>query len=207
MDGLTLGLLSDTHVPDRVPRLRPQVLSALHGVDLILHTGDISSPGVVEELERIAPVAAVRGNNFGDWRRFQPPLPRRKVVQAGGWRFGMHHGIDTLPQRLMDWVVGNLGGKAACARYIMRRVDRQFEPGEVDVLLFGHAHWPLIQPRNGVLYLNPGQSFGDRESSLMILDINGDRLRVRFVPLGIEGRLRRFRPREFVWLRADGEAE
>jgi predicted phosphodiesterase len=106
----------------------------------------------------------------------------------------------------MDWVVGNLGGKAACARYLMDRVDRWFELGEVDAVLYGHAHWPLIQTRNGMLYLNPGQSFGDRESSLMILDIMDDRLQVRMVPLGIEGRLRRFRPRELVWVRPGGEA-
>jgi putative phosphoesterase len=206
MDRLTLGLLSDTHVPDRAPDLRPQVLAALQGVDRILHAGDISSPCVVEKLERIAPVVAVRGNNRGDGSRFQPSLPRRRVVQAAGWRFGMHHGIDTLPQRLMDWVVGNLGGKAACARYIMDRVDRWFEPGEVDAVLYGHAHWPLIEARNGVLYLNPGQSFGSRESSLMILDIMENRLHVRLVPLGIEGRLGQFRPQELVWLRPGGEA-
>jgi putative phosphoesterase len=53
-----IGLLSDTHVPHRMPAL----FERLHGVDLILHAGDLDAPAVLDELGRVAPVQAVRGN-------------------------------------------------------------------------------------------------------------------------------------------------
>jgi len=37
-----LGLLADTHMPDRLAALPPSLAEALRGVDLILHTGDLS---------------------------------------------------------------------------------------------------------------------------------------------------------------------
>jgi putative phosphoesterase len=199
LQALRLGLISDTHVPDRASELRPQALAALDGVDQILHAGDLSSPAVVEALERLAPVVAVRGNNLGDWTRFRPALPRCRIVRAAGWRLGMHHGMDTLPQRLVDWVVGNLGSKAACARYIAGRVAKRFAPGEVDAVVYGHAHWPLMAERDGVLFLNPGQAYGDKESSLMLIDITQANMKVRLVLLGTEGKLARIKTRELVW--------
>ena len=55
-----VGLISDTH-----GLLRPQVLDFLRGSDLILHAGDLCDTALLDELARIAPVTAVRGNN--DW--------------------------------------------------------------------------------------------------------------------------------------------
>ena len=52
-----IGIISDTH-----GLLRPQAVEALTGVSLIIHAGDIGSPEILEDLNRIAPVRAVRGN-------------------------------------------------------------------------------------------------------------------------------------------------
>lgn len=59
---MRLGIISDTH-----DLLRPEVLSALTGVDAILHAGDISSQKVLDQLQSIAPVYAVRGNADKEW--------------------------------------------------------------------------------------------------------------------------------------------
>jgi len=60
---LRIGLISDTH-----NLVRPEAKRALAGVDRILHAGDICGPAVLQELEQIAPVVAVRGNNDrGSW--------------------------------------------------------------------------------------------------------------------------------------------
>ena len=55
---MKIGVVSDTHVPDRAVALHPALLSELrrNKVDLILHAGDISTAGVLQELETIAPV-------------------------------------------------------------------------------------------------------------------------------------------------------
>ena len=61
------GILSDTH-----DLLRPEVTDALQGCDCILHAGDISSRGILDRLEQIAPVKAVRGNNDYEWAEYLP---------------------------------------------------------------------------------------------------------------------------------------
>jgi putative phosphoesterase len=60
----TLGVLADTHIPDRVPTLNPRVIQVFRQaqVSAILHAGDVSVPQVLAELEKIAQVYAVRGN-------------------------------------------------------------------------------------------------------------------------------------------------
>jgi len=59
----TLGLISDTHLPDRLRALPPEVFDALDGVDLILHAGDVGTLAVLDQLSTIAPVVAVHGND------------------------------------------------------------------------------------------------------------------------------------------------
>ena len=66
---MKIGILSDTH-----GLLRPEVTAALAGCGAILHGGDINRQEIIDELERIAPVYAVRGNNDGDWAARVPPF-------------------------------------------------------------------------------------------------------------------------------------
>ena len=62
-----LGVVADTHIPDRVRSLHPDLLPGLKAAnaEVILHAGDICSPVVLAELSQVAPVVAVRGNR--DW--------------------------------------------------------------------------------------------------------------------------------------------
>ena len=55
---MRIGLIADTH-----NLLRPEALAALQGVDHLIHAGDIGGPHILTELERIAPLSVVRGNN------------------------------------------------------------------------------------------------------------------------------------------------
>ena len=56
----TIGIISDTH-----GLLRPEVYEAFHHVDRIIHAGDIGNENILQKLENIAPVTAVRGNMDG----------------------------------------------------------------------------------------------------------------------------------------------
>ncbi|MFZ3078594.1 MAG: metallophosphoesterase family protein, partial [Bellilinea sp.] len=69
-----LGVVADTHIPDRVRSLHPDLLPGLSAakVEAILHAGDICSPAVLAVLSQVAPVVAVRGNR--DWA-FAGTLP------------------------------------------------------------------------------------------------------------------------------------
>ena len=84
----TIGLIADTHLPQRLRRLPAGLDRAFRGVDLILHAGDLNSVSVLDELQRIAPALAVVGNAD----LFGTGLPQRRTVEIGGRRIGLTHG-------------------------------------------------------------------------------------------------------------------
>ena len=88
---LTLGVIADTHVPDRVRRINPRIITFLKecGVAAILHAGDICSPVVLSQLADIAPVHAVQGNR-DVWRLSH--LPMKLSLEYGGVTIGLTHG-------------------------------------------------------------------------------------------------------------------
>ena len=92
---MKIGVLSDTH-----DLLRSEVLDALQGCDAILHAGDISSRRILDRLEEIAPVKAVRGNNDGEWA---DDLPLFLDISLGGLRICMAHKKKDLPKDLTPY--------------------------------------------------------------------------------------------------------
>lgn len=84
-----IGVLSDTH-----GLLRPEVLSALSGCDAIIHGGDINQPEILEQLEKIAPVYVVRGNNDKEWAEH---LPITLTFQIEQCRFFLVHNKKQVP--------------------------------------------------------------------------------------------------------------
>lgn len=89
---MKVGIVSDTH-----DLLRPEVMDALQGCDAILHGGDISSQRILDQLEQIAPVKAVRGNNDKEWAEH---LPQFLDFELGGLHIYMTHKKKDLPQDL-----------------------------------------------------------------------------------------------------------
>ena len=84
-----IGVLSDTH-----GLLRSEVLSALSGCDAIIHGGDINKPEILEQLEKIAPVYVVRGNNDKEWAEH---LPITLTFQIDQCRFFLVHNKKQVP--------------------------------------------------------------------------------------------------------------
>lgn len=120
---MRIGLISDTH-----GLLRPEAIRALAGVARIIHGGDIGSAQVLEALGRIAPVAAVRGNNDqGDWAS---PLPAHLTLEVAGVSIHVLHDLKELD-----------AAAAGC-----------------QVIVAGHSHKPGIVHRDGVLHVNPGSA-------------------------------------------------
>ncbi|MBM2832800.1 MAG: phosphodiesterase, family [Dehalococcoidia bacterium] len=58
---MRIAVISDTHQEGNGWGSPPELLDALRGVDLILHCGDLEVLGILDHLETIAPVLAVRG--------------------------------------------------------------------------------------------------------------------------------------------------
>ena len=86
---MKIGILSDTH-----NMLRPEVLEALQGCDLILHAGDIAKPEILDKLRQIAPTKVVRGNNDRAWAE---DLPMQLAFELEGYRFFMTHKKRDIP--------------------------------------------------------------------------------------------------------------
>lgn len=119
--------------------LRPEALTILRGSDYIVHGGDICDPGILEELAALAPLTAVRGNNDrGPWAE---TLRHAEILQVG---------------EIFVYAIHDLA-----------QLDLEPEAAGVHVVVSGHSHRPLVERRNGVLYVNPGSS-GPRRFTLPV---------------------------------------
>jgi putative phosphoesterase len=127
-------VLSDTHLrDDSARRLPDRVHAELREADVVLHCGDVTEHGLLDELATYAPVHAVLGNNDVALR---DTLPERLVLVLDGVRVGMVH--DS----------GLTKGRAA-------RVHRMFP--DSDIVLFGHSHAPVDDVGvDGQHLFNPG---------------------------------------------------
>ena len=85
-----IAVLSDTH-----GLLRPEILEILRGCEAILHGGDINRQKILDELNRIAPVFAVRGNNDKEWAE---GLPATLDFTLYGIHFFMVHNKKQIPK-------------------------------------------------------------------------------------------------------------
>ena len=153
---MRIGVVSDTH-----GLLRPEVAPALKGVERILHLGDVGRPSVLQALEQIAPVTAIRGNV--DREGPCSELPKTEVVLIADRYVYMLHDLKTLH---LDPAAGKFAA-----------------------VLFGHTHVPNFYRRKGVLYFNPG-SCGPRRFELPVtiglLKIDeGGELEAEIIPLNL----------------------
>jgi hypothetical protein len=151
---MKIGVVSDTH-----GLLRPEVAPALAGVERILHLGDVGKASILKELEKIAPVTAVRGNI--DREGPCSKLPETEVLLLEGRYIYMLHDLNTLH---LDPAAGKFAA-----------------------VLSGHTHVPNFYRRKGVLYFNPG-SCGPRRFELPVsvgmLTISKDgELEAQIIPL------------------------
>ncbi len=149
----TLGVIADTHVPDRSRAVPPAVFEvfARAGVEAILHAGDFSSRIVFEQLSRLAPVYGVRGNR-DIW--VMRHLPRQRVLTFWGVAIGMVHGHGSLREYLSDkWRYYTRG---IGIPVFERRALEAFAGEEVQAVVFGHIHTPINRRVEGRLLFNPG---------------------------------------------------
>jgi putative phosphoesterase len=147
-----IGLISDTHSAGSGWDLPTAVLKALEGSELVLHCGDLECIGVLDCLEQVAPVLAVRG--YEDPREAGDRLADvTRVVNTGGVRIGMVHDIQWPGPRIDTGPDGDkLHLPAGSARDTVARKFKQ----PVDIVVFGDTHEELICHYGGILFVNPG---------------------------------------------------
>jgi putative phosphoesterase len=146
-----VGVVSDTHIPDRRRSLHPRLIPALREqqVQLILHAGDISIPRVLRDLEEVAPVLAVRGNRD---IAFGSELPLLRKLEINGHLVLLTHGHMGITHYWLDKIQHIFKGYQP-DRYI-HRLERAMP--EASVYIFGHSHCSEVIKDSDKLYFNPG---------------------------------------------------
>ncbi|MEN1967187.1 metallophosphoesterase family protein [Lentibacillus sp. N15] len=132
---MKIVVTSDTHMPSKGNQLPNRLVRELVTTDLIIHAGDWSSLEVYDMLVAYAPVKGVYGNVDGE--NIRERFPVKELVTIGGYRIGVVHGH---------------GEKKTTEK----RALEAFSDDEVDVLIFGHSHIPMLRYFKKVLLLNPG---------------------------------------------------
>ncbi len=140
-----IGVVADTHVPSRGESLPCRLFEELAGVGLIIHAGDLVCEQILSELGTLAPVEAVAGNM--DPPHLQERLGHLKLIRVGGKAIGLLH--------------GNQAGR----RLDPARVAELFGPVELQAVVFGHLHVPLVRREEGILYFNPGSAVDPRRGT------------------------------------------
>jgi len=153
-DSMTAGVISDTHGV-----LIPEALKILMGVDLIIHAGDIDTQAVLNDLNRIAPVFAVRGNmDRGNWASH---LCETEAIEIGQCLLYVLHDVS--------------------------RLDLDPSAAGMHAVVHGHTHQPSDELQKGVRFLNPGSATHPRRNtqpSLLMLYIMGTNLRPELIHFG-----------------------
>lgn len=161
---MRVGIVSDTH--GRFDAALPLLFARC---DLILHAGDIVGREILFQLQSLAPVMAVRGNN--DTGGLGAGLDEEVVAQLEGVRALVIHALGK-PERLLP---------AAHAAISRERPE---------LVVYGHSHKPAVSTAEGVLYVNPGAA-GPRRFSLPrsagILTVRDRRVRVELFDLETRG--------------------
>lgn len=133
---MKIGVISDTHIPDRAGDIPEVVLKAFRGVDMIIHAGDLVDPKVLERLkEACSNVVAVLGNM--DSGKLKDALLSKQIISVGKFKIGIMHGYGH-PEKLIDVL------------------SEAFKDDKVDLVIFGHSHVATNITRDGVVYFNPG---------------------------------------------------
>lgn len=151
-----IGIISDTH--DFLDPLIPEIFK---DVDHILHAGDIGKPWIILQLETIAPVTAVIGNNDSGLT-----FKETEVIELAARKFLIHHIVDVHHP----------------AETIKRRIARE----RPNAVVFGHSHKPFNELIDGVLYFNPGYAGKPRFNqprSVAILHCDKQEIIPKFIEL------------------------
>lgn len=173
---MRIGLISDTHIPEVAVRLPPTIRKAFQNVDLILHAGDIFALSVLNELESLAPVLAVCGDDDGPDSFRDKRMSDRRRIKLGAFCLGLQH--------VGPWLPPNKEEKDFTNREYKTTPLHAWYP---DILVCGHTHKARIEKSNRVLIVNPGSAtfpnYEKREGTVGLLTINSEYTAARLIQL------------------------
>lgn len=143
-------IVSDTH---RYHGYLESVLENEKPLDMLIHLGDAEGCEDYIEVMAECPMEAVAGNND-----FYSDLPGERILQIGKYKVLLTHGH-------YYYVNGGLS-------HIKRAIDEK----EIDIVMFGHTHKPIIEQYENAIILNPGSISYPRQEgkspSYIVMDLD-----------------------------------
>ncbi len=173
---MKIGLIADTHMPGTIDELWPHASSAFHGVDMILHAGDLHTLDIVDHLSEIAPTYVSRGN--GDVGIEDDRLRDTWMLEARSVSIGLIHHFPSPARKSPE--------------HLTKYLDKHFSDGHPDVLIYGHTHLEDVRSVNNRLFINPGSPTLPRNQSLRpgtlgVMEIEDDHIHTRLLQLTDHG--------------------
>ena len=175
---MRIGLISDTHIPVHAKELPPQLKEVFHGVDLILHAGDIYAVSGLDELEKLAPVLAAEGDDDSFEVANDRRVKRKHILNIDGVTIWLMHISPLLRSERL----------------------KQEKPPDVDVIVFGHTHEASVVfgavfsdtdidswVRKAIIEINPGSPtfhhYRQELGTVGLLTVNSGKTGVEIIQL------------------------
>lgn len=138
-------VIGDTHISD-FNELPPEMLKAILSADLVLHVGDFTSKNILDELIKLkgSQFVGVYGN--ADPLSIRNQVLEKEIIEVNGKKIGITHPA--------------VGGTYENTK---KKVLRKFKDDNVDAIIYGHTHDPLIEEFNGIILVNPGKGYLEKE--------------------------------------------
>lgn len=143
---MKIGLISDTHITQKRGKLSQNVLKAFKDADLIIHAGDITQVKVLDELQKIAPVIAVSGNND------KLNLNKTEIIKIENFKVVINH--------------------ATTYSNDFEKLKKFASKNNADILVTGHTHKPHCEIIDDILFINPGSSNRPVKSDASVAVLN-----------------------------------
>lgn len=162
---MKIGVIADTHIPDRAKEIPKAVLRDFKNVDMIIHAGDFVDLSVLNNLRAVCPnIKAVWGNM--DSYEIKKMLPEKEIIRIANYKIAVMHGYGH-PNNLIELAT------------------KEFKDANANIIIFGHTHSALNEKVGDIIYFNPGSPTDKVFSpynSYGIIEIN-DKIEARIIKL------------------------
>jgi putative phosphoesterase len=160
---MKIGVIADTHIPNRADAIPQEILKSFKEVDMIIHAGDLVELSVLDKLKSACKnVKAVWGNM--DSYEVRKKIPEKEILKIGNYTIGIIHGYGH-PNKVIELVT------------------KEFKDDFVNVIIFGHLHSGVNEKIGDILYFNPGSptdKIYSTYNSYGIIEIN-DKIEARII--------------------------
>jgi len=189
---LSVGVISDTHLPYRMAKLPPIIFNIFSEVDIILHAGDVDEINLLAPLGEVAPLYAVRGNiHLLDlsWGGKDLPLSVElnladyQVVVTHGHRPGLIGWLTKIPEVLSSKIPQLTNRGYTLNHQIAMRLGNLYP--KADIIIFGHTHVAYSRRIGQTLFFNPGSVVAEKNkmSSVGLLYLWPHKIVPQIIPL------------------------